>query len=137
MGLASFLVHGTGLSGSGTQRLGSHCRNKYAEEDSSPSSPHGSRIPHPTVAIPTPNTADDDFISFSSNPTHALHDTAELLACTTHDDRSLTFALLEDDGWMMGPNCRLLFWVPPASREEFRYNPRTALAIGRGCVELD
>ncbi|KAG2749786.1 hypothetical protein P692DRAFT_20731413, partial [Suillus brevipes Sb2] len=40
-------------------------------------------------------------------------------------------------GWMMGPNHRLLFWVPPASREAFRYNPWTALVIPRGGPKLD
>ncbi|KAG2756237.1 hypothetical protein P692DRAFT_20715911, partial [Suillus brevipes Sb2] len=47
------------------------------------------------------------------------------------------FALLGEEGWMMGPDHRLLFWVPPASQEAFRYNPQTALVIGRRCVELD
>ncbi|KIK37359.1 hypothetical protein CY34DRAFT_810405, partial [Suillus luteus UH-Slu-Lm8-n1] len=89
----------------------------HAEEDCSSSSPHGSYIPHPTAAIPTPNTTNDDFISFSSNSTHALRDTTELLTSAPHDERRSMFALLEDDGWMMGPNGRLLFWVPPASRE--------------------
>ncbi|KAG2029015.1 hypothetical protein BDR03DRAFT_805431, partial [Suillus americanus] len=73
-------------------------------------------------------------ISFSSNSTHALRDTTELLAGTPHDDQAF---LLGDDGWMLGPNRQLLFWVPPASREAFRYNPRTALVIGRGSIELD
>jgi hypothetical protein len=45
------------------------------------------------------------------------------------------FTFLEKDGWMMGPDGRLLFWVPPASRKPF-YNPRTALVIPRG-AELD
>ncbi|KAG2094216.1 uncharacterized protein F5147DRAFT_642358 [Suillus discolor] len=35
----------------------------------------------------------------------------------------------------MGPNRRLLFWVPPTSRRPF-YTPRTAFLIPRG-VELD
>ncbi|KIK36383.1 hypothetical protein CY34DRAFT_811336, partial [Suillus luteus UH-Slu-Lm8-n1] len=89
----------------------------HAEEDCSSSSPHGSCIPHPTAAIPIPNAANDDFISFSSNSTHALRDTTELLTGAPHNDRMSTFAVPEDDGWMMGPNRRLLFWVPPASRE--------------------
>ncbi|KAG2135366.1 uncharacterized protein EDB93DRAFT_1092346, partial [Suillus bovinus] len=73
-------------------------------------------------------------ISFSSNPTaHALCDTTELLAGTPHDDH--TFAL-GGDGWVLGPNDRLLSWVPPASRKAF-YNPRTVLVIPRGGVELD
>jgi hypothetical protein len=79
----------------------------------------------------------DDFISFSSNSTHALRGTAELLAGTTHDDLQSMFTFLEKDGWMMGPNGRLLFWVPPASRQAFKYNPQTALVIENGCVELD
>ncbi|KAG2141023.1 hypothetical protein DEU56DRAFT_734659, partial [Suillus clintonianus] len=40
------------------------------------------------------------------------------------------------DGWVMGPNRRLLFWVPPASRYAF-YSPATAMVIPRGRVELD
>ncbi|KAG1762088.1 hypothetical protein EDD22DRAFT_893294, partial [Suillus occidentalis] len=46
-----------------------------------------------------------------------------------------TFAVLEDDGWMTGPNHRLLFWVPPASRKSFR-NPWTVFVLPRG-PELD
>ncbi|KAG1817842.1 hypothetical protein EV424DRAFT_1513007 [Suillus variegatus] len=76
----------------------------------------------------------DDFISFSSKSTYALRDNAELLASTTHDDH--TFAL-GDDGWVLGPNDQLLFWVPPASREAFKYNSQTAFIIPRGDVELD
>jgi hypothetical protein len=79
----------------------------------------------------------DNFISFSSNSTHALRDTAELLAGTAHDDLRSTFAFLGEDGWMMGPNGRLFFWVPLASREAFSYNPQTALIIPREHVELD
>ncbi|KAG1788588.1 uncharacterized protein HD556DRAFT_1245065, partial [Suillus plorans] len=75
-------------------------------------------------------------IFYSSNPTHALRDTAELLAGALHNDRRLTFNLLREDGWMMGLNHRPLFWVPPASRNPF-YDPRTALVIPRGGVELD
>ncbi|KAG2148811.1 hypothetical protein DEU56DRAFT_719124, partial [Suillus clintonianus] len=40
------------------------------------------------------------------------------------------------DGWMVGPNRRLLFWVPPASQHPF-YSPDTAMVIPRGHVELD
>ncbi|KAG1794787.1 WD40-repeat-containing domain protein [Suillus plorans] len=106
----------------------------HTEEDYSPSSSHCSCILHPTPVVPTPNTANDDFISFSSNPTtHALRDTAELLAGTSYDDHTF---VLGEDGWAMGPNRRLLFWVPPASRKLF-YNPRTVLVIPRGGVELD
>ncbi|KAG2757253.1 hypothetical protein P692DRAFT_201758862 [Suillus brevipes Sb2] len=37
---------------------------------------------------------------------------------------------------MIGPNNRLLFWVPPASRQAF-YNPSNAVVIPGGCVQLD
>lgn len=131
MGIASFFVHRMGLYAAIEKSLRDH-----AEEDHSPSSPHGSCIPHLTAAISTPNTANDDFIFFSSNSTHALRDTTELFACTPHDDRRSTFALLRDDGRMMGLNHRLLFWVPPASRTPF-YNLWTALVMPRGGVELD
>ncbi|KAG1789754.1 uncharacterized protein HD556DRAFT_1243384, partial [Suillus plorans] len=43
---------------------------------------------------------------------------------------------LRPDGWMMGPNHQLIFWVPPASRHPF-YSPGTAMVIPRGGVELD
>ncbi|KAG2136355.1 uncharacterized protein EDB93DRAFT_1211271 [Suillus bovinus] len=105
----------------------------HAEEDCSAPSPHGSCILLSTTTIPTPHTTNDNLICFSSNPTHALCDTAELLAGTPHEDH--TFAL-RGDGWVLGPNDQLLFWVPPASREPF-YNPWTALVIPRGGVELD
>ncbi|KAG2054987.1 WD40 repeat-like protein, partial [Suillus hirtellus] len=105
----------------------------HAEEDRSPSSPPGSCISHPTAVIPTPNTVNNNFISFSSNSRHALCDTAELLAGTSDDDHTY---LLGADGWVLGPNRQLLFWVPPASREPF-YNSWTALVIGKRCVELD
>ncbi|KAG2340344.1 WD40 repeat-like protein [Suillus weaverae] len=71
-------------------------------------------------------------VNFSFDSTHALCNTAELLANTP---RSTSF-LLKDDGWMVGPDNQLLFWVPPASRQAF-YSPWNALVIPRGCVALD
>ncbi|KAG2089317.1 uncharacterized protein F5147DRAFT_587190, partial [Suillus discolor] len=43
---------------------------------------------------------------------------------------------LQPDGWVMGPNYQLLFWVPPASRCPF-YFPGTVMVVPRGGVELD
>ncbi|KAG1857050.1 hypothetical protein F4604DRAFT_1796706 [Suillus subluteus] len=40
-------------------------------------------------------------------------------------------------GWVVGPNDRLLFWVPLASRNTFYYNPAITLVIPRGGPELD
>ncbi|KAG2143698.1 WD40-repeat-containing domain protein [Suillus clintonianus] len=82
------------------------------------------------------NTWNNHSICFSSSSTHALCNTAELLEGTFRDDHSSTSFLLGADGWMVGPNHRLLFWVPPASRDTF-YNPKTALVTPRGIVELN
>ncbi|KAG2067893.1 WD40 repeat-like protein [Suillus decipiens] len=51
------------------------------------------------------------------------------------ESSSTPFVLNVDSGWVVGPKCRLLFWVPPASRPSF-WSPRTALVIPRG-IELD
>ncbi|KAG2055099.1 hypothetical protein BDR06DRAFT_883057, partial [Suillus hirtellus] len=63
----------------------------------------------------------DQFIRFSSDPTHALYNPAELIGV---------------DGWMIGPDRQLLFWVPPGLREPF-YTPRTALILSKEKAELD
>lgn len=114
-------------SESGMQRLGSHCTTTPKKTAQRPL--HiavGSHIqqrspPHPTL--------NDDFMSFSSISTHALHDTTELFAGTPHDDRRSTFTFRGKDGWMIVSNRRLSFWVPPASQKAF-YNHWTALVIG-------
>ncbi|KAG1791008.1 uncharacterized protein BJ212DRAFT_1442968 [Suillus subaureus] len=83
------------------------------------------------------NTGNDHLISFSSSSIHALCNTSELTEGAFHDDcNSTPFALNDDSGWVAGPNHRLLFWVPPASRHLF-YNPETVLVIPRGGPELD
>ncbi|KAG2031200.1 hypothetical protein BDR03DRAFT_876502 [Suillus americanus] len=86
----------------------------------------------------TPNTCNNHFIRFSSNSTHALHNTSELTEGASHNDRTSTPFFLDNDdsGWVVGPKDRLLFWVPPASRRLF-YSPGTALIIPRGGPELD
>ncbi|KIK32564.1 hypothetical protein CY34DRAFT_814221, partial [Suillus luteus UH-Slu-Lm8-n1] len=78
----------TELSRSGMQRLGSRCTTTPKKTAQRPL--HiavGSHIqqrppPHPTL--------NDDFMSFSSNSTHALRDTTKLLTGTLHDDRRST-----------------------------------------------
>ncbi|KAG2069567.1 hypothetical protein BDR04DRAFT_1101454, partial [Suillus decipiens] len=83
------------------------------------------------------NTWNNRFIRFSSNSTHALCDTPELREGAFNGDCSSTpFFLNSTDGWVVGPQRQLLFWVPPASRHPF-YNPATTLVIPRGCPELD
>ncbi|KAG2337599.1 hypothetical protein BDR05DRAFT_764629 [Suillus weaverae] len=96
--------------------------------------------------MPT-NTCNNHLIYFSSSLEHALpnpHDlleptspnSADLLEPTSNHNSNSTPFLLQADGWMMGPNRRLLFWVPPASRHAF-YTPWTSLVIPRGSPELD
>ncbi|KAG1818029.1 uncharacterized protein BJ212DRAFT_1348401 [Suillus subaureus] len=83
------------------------------------------------------NTLNNHFICFSPNSIHALCNASELTEGASHGDHSSTPIFLNvDSGWVVGPEHRLLFWVPPASRDPF-YNPATALVIPRGCPELD
>ncbi|KAG1811856.1 uncharacterized protein BJ212DRAFT_1434576 [Suillus subaureus] len=85
----------------------------------------------------TLNTHDNHFICFSSSSIHALRDTSELTGGASHGDRTSTpFFLNSDSGWVVGPERRLLLWVPPASRRLF-YSPGTVLVIPRGGPELD
>jgi hypothetical protein len=90
------------------------------------------------------NTWNNHFICFSSNPTHVLCNTSELMEGASHDDcssiyddcNSIAFVLNDNSGWMAGPKHWLLFWVPPASRYPF-YSPGTTLVIPRGGPKLD
>jgi WD40 repeat protein len=86
--------------------------------------------------IMSTSTSHDHLISFSSSLAHALPNSADLFEPTSHHNSNSTPFLLQADGWMMGPNHRLLFWVPPASRHAF-YTPCTSLVIPRGYPELD
>ncbi|KAG2030224.1 hypothetical protein BDR03DRAFT_974800, partial [Suillus americanus] len=84
----------------------------------------------------TLNTWNNHFICFSPNSIHALRDTYQLTEGASHDDRSSTpFVLNDNSGWVVGPKNQLLFWVPPASRYSFS-SPRTLLVMPRG-PELD
>jgi WD40 repeat protein len=85
--------------------------------------------------MPT-NTCNGLLISFSSNPEHALRNPADLAESTSHHKSNITPFSLQADGWVMGPNHRLFFWVPPASRLGL-HNPWTSLVIPRGYPELD
>ncbi|KAG1796529.1 uncharacterized protein BJ212DRAFT_1362789, partial [Suillus subaureus] len=84
----------------------------------------------------TLSTSNNHFICFSPNSVRALRSTFELTEGASHDDRSSTpFVLNVDNGWVVGPKHRLLFWVPPTSRHSF-WSPGTALVIPGG-PELD
>ncbi|KAG2741784.1 hypothetical protein P692DRAFT_20905880 [Suillus brevipes Sb2] len=79
--------------------------------------------------MPT-NTFNNHLICFSSSSEHALSNPADIVDPTSHHNSISTPFLLQTDGWMMGPNHRLLFWVPPAPRHAI-YTPWTLLVIPR------
>ncbi|KAF8954593.1 hypothetical protein BDZ97DRAFT_1864426 [Flammula alnicola] len=48
---------------------------------------------------------------------------------------SIDAVIMRSDGWIVGPQDRLLFWVPPSYRPRF-YLPRVMLTIPKG-IQLD
>ncbi|KAG2150642.1 uncharacterized protein EDB93DRAFT_1327917 [Suillus bovinus] len=81
------------------------------------------------------NTWNYRTICFPSRLEYALQNSAELLEGTSHV--KTTPVVLEDDGWMVGAYRRLLFWVPPASRENPFYSLGTVLAIPPLGLDID
>jgi WD40 repeat protein len=74
-------------------------------------------------------------ICFASSLEHALHNPAELLETTPHEFNS-TRLVMSNDGWMVGADRRLLFWVPFRTREQPLYHPGTVFVIPSG-LEID
>jgi len=77
-------------------------------------------------------------IHFSSSAAHALHDAQSLfinMSNVNGDCRDLIH--LQNDGWIVGPNGKLLLWVPPSYHKLFHYTPWTQLVIPSGSPELD
>ena len=77
-------------------------------------------------------------IHFSSSATHGLYDAQSLfvdMSDVSGDCRDLIH--LQNDGWIVGPNGKLLLWVPPSYHKLFLYTPWTHLVIPRGSPELD
>ena len=77
-------------------------------------------------------------ICFSSSPAHALHDAQSLfidVSDVEEDCRDLVY--LQDDGWIVGPNEKLLLWVPLSYRSFYFYTPWTNLILPKGGPELD
>ena len=77
-------------------------------------------------------------INFSSSVTHALHNAHFLflgLSNVIEDCRDLVY--LQDDGWIVGPNKKLLLHIPSFYHSTFHYTPWTRLVIPRGVPELD
>ncbi|KIO01539.1 hypothetical protein M404DRAFT_1002965, partial [Pisolithus tinctorius Marx 270] len=75
-------------------------------------------------------------ICFSSVSSHASSDTGQLLDDHIYEDISQP-VLLHHDGWIRGPQGRLLLWIPTSLQTPF-YSMHTKLIIPSGCcVELD
>ena len=77
-------------------------------------------------------------IHFSSSTEHALHNAQNLfldLSNVIKDCRDQVY--LRDDGWIVGPNQKLLLWIPFSYHSSFHYTPWTQLVIPRGVPELD
>ena len=85
----------------------------------------------PTFVAPPP-------ICFSSSTEHALYNSQSLfldLSSMMEDYRDLVY--LQDDGWIVGPNKKLLLWIPSFYHSSFHYTPWTRLVMPRGTSELD
>ena len=77
-------------------------------------------------------------ICFSSSPTHALHHASSLfidMSDDMEDPKGLVH--LQNDGWIVGPNGKLLLWIPSSYRSMYFYAPHTNLVIPKGGPELD
>ncbi|KIO05431.1 hypothetical protein M404DRAFT_141463, partial [Pisolithus tinctorius Marx 270] len=78
-------------------------------------------------------------VCFLSNPSHAIHDTAQLLDGLQYEDVVMRNepVKLHGDGWVRGPKGRLLLWIPPTFWGQW-YSMWTRVVISRGsCIELD
>jgi len=63
-----------------------------------------------------------------------FHDTAKFLTCLIVQDANHSLLPFTDgssmqDGWILGPNSELLFWVPPILRDGLFW-PRNKLVLG-------
>ena len=77
-------------------------------------------------------------ICFSSSVAHALHDAQSLFGDMSNVNGDCWDLIhLQHDGWIVGPNRKLLLWVPPSYNNMPLYTPWTHLIIPRGSPELD
>ena len=83
-------------------------------------------------------TVDFPSICFSSSPAHALHLVQSLFIDISDDMEDLKgLVYLQNDGWIVGPNGKLLLWIPPSYHSFYFYSPHTNLVIPKGGPELD
>ncbi|KIN96901.1 hypothetical protein M404DRAFT_922554 [Pisolithus tinctorius Marx 270] len=94
---------------------------------------------NPKSACPLPSPANTYSICFSSMSFHALHDAGQLLDGLQDEHASVRDdpVTLYSDGWLKGPNGRLLLWIPASLRVPFYSLWTTAVIPNGGCVELD
>ena len=92
------------------------------------------------------NSVDDDVqnikflpINFSPSRPHALQHPESLFIDSLSDVKKdlLLWVHPQRDGWVVGPNGKLVLWVPPSYHPVFRYSPWTSLIMPRGVTELD
>ena len=73
-------------------------------------------------------------VKLSTNPSHALCSALDFFGEVSGP--GLYYVCLDTDGWIVGPQGRLLMWIPPASR--LSLHPISAnLTIPRSNVQLD
>ncbi|KAG2143891.1 hypothetical protein BD769DRAFT_1347906 [Suillus cothurnatus] len=71
-------------------------------------------------------------ICFSPDLTHALHSTSSFI----QDSKITVFSGLNDDGWVVGPQGRLLLWIP-LNFHPMVYAPGNTLMISNNALQLD
>ena len=78
-------------------------------------------------------------INFSSSQTHALQHSQSLFTdFSLGVKRNVSLPIhFHDDGWVVGPNQRLLLWIPPSYYPIFVAAPWTNIIIAGGLTELD
>ena len=77
-------------------------------------------------------------VAFSPDGRHALHNTQNLflgLSNVNEDCQDLIY--LQDDGWIVGPNKKLVLWIPCSYHSSFHYTPWISLVIPKGVPELN
>ena len=98
----------------------------------------GVQLGHPLQESPTEQAMSVPSIHFSSSSAHALQDSqGNFVDVSIIDEDCRNLVCLKDDGWIVGPNRRLLLWVPPQYRSFYFYTPWTNMIIPRGGPELD
>ncbi|KAG2343330.1 WD40 repeat-like protein [Suillus weaverae] len=71
-------------------------------------------------------------ICFSSNPTHALQSASSFL----HDSKTSAPSGLNEEGWVVGPEGRLLLWIP-LNFYPVTYAAGNTLVIANNALQLD